>query len=144
MRFKSQREASPIPNIDLIPMLNVMMAVLAFFVLISLTLAPEPGTVEVQLPQNGNAATPPNPDEPAPFIARLSAEGNITVQNQLIADETALEQAIRAYLGNNQTGAVLLIPDDQANYEQALQLLAKMREIGGDRVSLGIESNREE
>ncbi|MEC4850364.1 MAG: biopolymer transporter ExbD, partial [Jaaginema sp. PMC 1079.18] len=65
---------------------------------------------------------------------------DITVQNQPVADETALEREIRAYLANNETGAVLLIPDEQANYEQALQLLAKMRDIGGDRVSLGIES----
>ncbi|MEC4803345.1 MAG: biopolymer transporter ExbD [Jaaginema sp. PMC 1080.18] len=140
MQFKSRRAEEPIPNIDLIPMLNVMMAVLAFFVLISMTLAPESGTVEVQLPKGGDETTAPNPDAPAPFIARLTAEGDITVQNQPVADETALEREIRAYLANNETGAVLLIPDEQANYEQALQLLAKMRDIGGDRVSLGIES----
>lgn len=138
MHFKSRQTETPIPNIDLIPMLNVMMAVLAFFVFISMTLAPEPGGVEVQLPSSENRDSPTVPGAPTPFIARLSADGVISVNNQTFADESALEAPIQAYLAANETGAVLLVPDEQANYEQALQLLARMRAIGGDRVSLGI------
>lgn len=138
MRFKSRYTDNPIPNIDLIPMLNVMMAVLAFFVFISMTLAPEPGGVEVQLPSSENSDSGATEGAETAFIARLSADGVISVNNQPVADNNALEAQIQAYLAGNETGAVLLIPDEQANYEQALQLLARMREIGGDRVSLGI------
>jgi len=138
MRFKSQHTDNPIPNIDLIPMLNVMMAVLAFFVFISMTLAPEPESVEVQLPSAENSDSAATEGAATAFIARLSRDGVITVNNQPLTDESALEAQIEAYLATNATGAVLLIPDEQANYEQALQLLARMREIGGDRVSLGI------
>jgi biopolymer transport protein ExbD len=138
MRFRSRLHETPIPNIDLIPMLNVMMAVLAFFVFISMTLAPEPGGIEVQLPSADNGDSAATPGAQTPFIARLSKDGVILVDNQPIADESALEAQIQAYLAANETGAVLLVPDEEANYEQALQLLARMRAIGGDRVSLGI------
>lgn len=138
MRFKSQHTDNPIPNIDLIPMLNVMMAVLAFFVFIATTLAPEPGGVEVQLPSAENRDSAEGEGAETAFIARLSADGVISVNNQPLADESALEAQIEAYLATNEAGAVLLIPDEQANYERTLQLLARMREIGGDRVSLGI------
>ncbi|MFP4007055.1 MAG: ExbD/TolR family protein [Spirulinaceae cyanobacterium] len=138
MHFKSRQTETPIPNIDLIPMLNVMMAVLAFFVFISMTLAPEPGGVEVQLPSAENSDSATTEGAETAFIARLSNDGVITVNNQPLADESALEAQIQAYLAANETGAVLLIPDEEANYEQALQLLARMRAIGGDRVSLGI------
>jgi len=43
-------------------------------------------------------------------------------------------------LAQNPQGAVLLKADRKVAYEQLAQLLGKMQKVGGDRVSLAIES----
>jgi biopolymer transport protein ExbD len=139
MRFKSQRMNPKIPTIELIPMLNVMMAVLAFFVMVSMTLTTEPEGVEVQLPGSEGEAEAASNGIP-PFLARLSADGVIEVNGEALEGKEALLSEIQAYLATNETGVVLLVPDPDANYERAIQLLAEMRAVGGDRVSLGIET----
>ena len=54
MRFRHQQESS-IPEINLIPMLNVLLGVLAFFVIITLTLG-QPRGITVQLPADADAS----------------------------------------------------------------------------------------
>jgi biopolymer transport protein ExbD len=43
-------------------------------------------------------------------------------------------------LQKNPQGAVVLNADRKLPYEQVVQVLGKMRDIGGDRVSLAIEN----
>jgi biopolymer transport protein ExbD len=47
---------------------------------------------------------------------------------------------MQAYLKQHPQGAVILNADHKLPYEQVVQLLGKMRDIGGDRVSLAIEN----
>jgi biopolymer transport protein ExbD len=44
------------------------------------------------------------------------------------------------YLRKYPNGAVVLNADRKLSYEQVVQLLGRMRDIGGDRVSLAIEN----
>lgn len=133
MRFKQQRSAA-IPTIDLTPMLNVMMATLAFFVLISMTLTNEQG-VNIQLPIQDSTTPQQNESEP------LLVEWN---QQQLLLDEQPIDrqqllQQVQVYLQRNPQGSVLLQPDSELAYEEVVQLLGEMRDVGGDRVSLAID-----
>ncbi|MBZ8180447.1 ExbD/TolR family protein [Oscillatoria salina] len=137
MRFKTRQENSKIPTIDLIPMLNVMMAVLAFFVLISTTLLNELA-VDVQLPTNTEASDEPLEDLPEPYLVELTASG--IFQNEQPLTKEQLFTQIQAYLNENNRGAVLLKADNQVPYEQVIQLLVEMKDIGGENVSLAIES----
>ncbi|MGD1907898.1 MAG: ExbD/TolR family protein, partial [Leptolyngbyaceae cyanobacterium] len=59
MRFRQQYETKP-PQIDLIPMLTVMMGVLAFFVVVSTSLG-SGQVVEMKLP-----GAQPGEDQPPP------------------------------------------------------------------------------
>jgi len=135
MRFKTQRQDSSIPSVDLIPMLNVIMGVLAFFVMTSMMLATEQG-VDVQLPSDEAGATEQN--SPEPLIAEVNRQGQILLGNQPISKEQLVQQ-MQAYLGKNPKGAVLLKADPKLPYDQVVQLLGEMRDIGGDRVSLAIQ-----
>jgi biopolymer transport protein ExbD len=139
MRFKNQQRA-PMPVVDLIPMLNVMMAVLAFFVTISMTLA-NPQGVDVQLP-SGETTSATEEEAPDPLIVEFNREGQITINDQTVTQEQLFGQ-MQAYLTENPKGAVLLNADPQLPYEQVVQLLGQMRDVGGDRVSLGIETEPE-
>jgi biopolymer transport protein ExbD len=136
MRFKNQRQGSSIPTIELIPMLNVMMGVLAFFVMTSMMLATEQG-VDVQLPSNDISAAQQGAT-PEPLIVDLKPQGQILLGKQAVSKEQLFGQ-MKAYLAQNPKGAVLLKADSKMPYEQVIQLLGEMRDMGGDRVSLAIE-----
>ena len=72
MRFK-QRQSAKLPEVNLIPMLNLMMGILAFFVMITMTLSNEK-LWQVQLP--GQQADPAVADVTLPdsFIVELDAQ----------------------------------------------------------------------
>ncbi|WP_017305718.1 ExbD/TolR family protein [Spirulina subsalsa] len=137
MRFKSQNNLAPIPRIDLIPMLNVMMAVLAFFVLISMLLTTAPDGVEVQLPgpEDGEVSDQLERDF---FLVRLTATQQGIVNEEPFTQEQILTQ-IPNYLATVPDGVVVLVAEPDVPYEVVIQWLAAMKTIGGDRVSLGIE-----
>ncbi len=136
MRFK-QQQSSKLPQVDLIPMLNVMMGILAFFVMITMTLGSEQ-FIEVQLPgeQEQNAEPPPLPADP--FIVGLVGESQVELNGQPI-DMASLPGQMESYLSRNPDNVVFLLPNQDLPYEQVMQFLGEMREVGGDRVSLAIE-----
>lgn len=142
MRFKSTRFADSIPTINLTPMLNVVMVVLAFFVLVSLTLTSEPTSVDVALPgkEDEEAIPTVNPDLPEFLAVRVDPEGKISIDGQYYTQEQLL-QNVPAYLQNNPENSVYVIPDPGMPYENVMQLLVVLREVGGDRVSLAVGNN---
>lgn len=135
MRFNQQHQAK-LPQIDLIPMLNVMMGILAFFVMITMTLGSEQ-LIEVQLPAETPSEQPPSlPQDP--FIVELVAPDQVLLNGQPV-DVLTLQQRMETYLGRNRDHVVFLLPNRDLPYEQVMQFLAQMRAIGGERVSLAIE-----
>jgi len=136
MRFKQQQN-SKLPQVDLIPMLNVMMGILAFFVMITMTLGSEQ-FIEVQLPAESEPEADP-PSLPAdPFIVQLVGENQVELNGQPI-DVESLKDQMEGYLSRNPDNIVFLLPDQSLPYEQVMQFLGEMRDVGGDRVSLAIE-----
>ena len=135
MRFKSKLSPNP-PQVDLVPMLTVMMGILAFFVTITMTLGSE-SLIEVQLPaEQQDSAPPPLPADP--FIVELVGENQVQLNGQPIEID-ALKGQVEAYLGRNPDNIVFLLPNQDLPYEQVMQFLGEMRSVGGNRVSLAIE-----
>ncbi|TVQ63938.1 MAG: biopolymer transporter ExbD [Spirulina sp. DLM2.Bin59] len=136
MRFRTRVE-STIPDIDLTPMLNVMMAVLAFFVLISMTLGVAPEGIEVELPDgvdnaDATAAIPP-------FVVRLHNGEEAEVGEGQRVNQAQVLQAIPNYFAAQPEGVVILVAEPQVAYDDVIQWLTQMRAVGGDGVSLGVE-----
>lgn len=125
------------PEVNLVPMMDVLMTILTFFIIISMTLSGQQRALNVTLPSTEGSGT--SLDSPDPLVVSLNTAGEIGVQNQVV-DEAQLAQAIQSYLGQNQQGAVLLKADREVSYEQLAQLLSKMQAVGGERVSLAIDS----
>jgi biopolymer transport protein ExbD len=134
MRFRQQSADSQLPEVDLIPMLNVMMGILAFFVMITMSLTIEQG-IDIQLPEEQNQAAAT--ERPDPLVVKLDNQEQILVNDQP-ATEAELIQQMEAYLANNPEGVIALQADLELMYEPVMQLLGTMREVGGDRVSLAI------
>ncbi|PZO21898.1 MAG: biopolymer transporter ExbD [Leptolyngbya foveolarum] len=137
MRFK--KPDTPIPTIDLIPMLTVMMGVLAFFVVISVSLSSEQ-LIQVNLPPEPTEDTPTSDQTTSePFIVSMDADGQQRLNGVPIAtDQLTVE--INAYLDGNPTQNVYLVPSRELPYEQVMRFLGDVRAVGGsDRVSLALE-----
>lgn len=135
MRF-SQRPSSKLPQIDLIPMLTVMMGILAFFVVITVSLSSET-LIDVQLPAEQPDSSPPSlPVDP--FIVQLVGDNQVQLNGQPVAVDDLKDQ-MTAYLSRNPDHIVFLLPDQDLPYEQVMQFLGDMRSVGGSRVSLAIE-----
>lgn len=136
MRFKSQQKASKMPDINLIPMMDVVMTILTFFVLVSMTLTNQKA-LNISLPSvNGGGGS--ELKTATPLIVGLAMGGEISVQNQIVS-KTELDSQIKAYLANNPQGELVLRVDKAVPYEQLAQLLSQMQAMGGERVSLAIE-----
>ncbi|MEM1238879.1 MAG: biopolymer transporter ExbD [Cyanobacteria bacterium P01_H01_bin.26] len=138
-----KRRESKIPNIDLVPMLTVMMGVLAFFVVIAVSLGSEQ-LIEVELPPEQTEDLPPDqlPSIEDIFIVEMDANQKTSLNGQpLEGDQLALE--IENYLTKNPDKTVYLVPDQELPYENVMQFLGDMRAVGGDRVSLALEDGEE-
>ena len=135
-RFRASK--SQMPEINLVPMMDVLMTVLTFFIIISMTLTAQQQSVNINLPStNAGANTVKTPD---PLVVGLTNQGTLEVANNPVTD-AQLSQQMQAYLQKNPNGAVVLQADKKLPYEQVVQVLGKMRDVGGDRVSLAIDSN---
>lgn len=139
MRFKRQ-EVTGLPTINLIPMIDVLMTVLTFFIIVSMTLNGQ--VVNVFLPRTGGTGTEAGEGKAstiAPLVIGLNAEGKILYDGRTITPEEMI-QHMQAYLQQNPQGIVNLKADRELTYAQVAELLKIMRDVGGGRVSLGIES----
>ena len=116
-------------------MLNVMMGILAFFVMITMTLSAEQG-VEIELPQSAQNALPQAP--PELLLVQLDAEGQVMLNDQLLTKEQ-LQAQVTSYLSSSSEGFVVLQADPKTPYEQVVKTLQTMKKIGGDRVSLAVD-----
>ena len=144
MRFKTRRrrqQSSQLPAVNLIPMLNVMIAVLGFFVVVSTSLSNEQG-VKVDLPSSGEGAgDKASGNLPDPLVIRRNKD-QILINNQTATEQQALVEA-KAYLAKNQKGNVLLSASDEVPYEEVIKLLGQLRKLDEKRVALGFEPDNQ-
>lgn len=138
-----QRKESKIPTIDLVPMLTVMMGVLAFFVVVAVSLGSEQ-LIEVELPPEQAEDIPPEQLQSLGEIFIVEMDSNLQTRlngTPLEGEQLALE--IENYLNQNPEKIVYLVPDQELPYENVMQFLGDMRAVGGDRVSLALEDSEE-
>lgn len=136
MRFKSQQKTSQMPEINLVPMMDVILTILTFFIVVSMTLTTQQGTVDLTLPSTDSGTSKQNVADP--LVISLNQKGQLFLDSQPVS-ETQLSQPIQAYLQKNPQGVVILKADKNLSYEKVVKLLGTMQDIGGDRVSLAID-----
>ncbi|PZV08127.1 MAG: biopolymer transporter ExbD [Leptolyngbya sp.] len=136
MRFKAQSDKRDLPEINLVPMMDVLMTILVFFIIISMTAEFNQQAVDIQLPstESGTSAV----DQPEPLIVELDPQQQLFVKGEPV-DQAAMAQQIQQYLSDNPEGVIVLKADYQLNYQQIVDVLGPMRDVGGAKVSLAIE-----
>lgn len=137
MRLKKGKDYNRLPEMNLVPMLDVLMTVLTFFIIVSMTLAVDK-TMEVQLPTNSASPAPsPLQKEPDPLVVEMTKQG-LTIKDQPIMPPQLAPQ-VKTYLAQNPKGIAVLRADPRVPYEQVIRVLGEMQSVGGDRVSLALD-----
>jgi biopolymer transport protein ExbD len=137
MRLNRGKGKNQLPEMNLVPMLDVLMTVLTFFIIVSMTLAVDK-TMEVPLPSNSSSPSPsPLQKEPDPLVVEMTKRG-LTIKDQPVMPPQ-LGPQVKVYLAQNPKGVAILRADPQVPYEQVVRILGEMQSVGGDRVSLALD-----
>jgi biopolymer transport protein ExbD len=139
MRFKHQRQGSQVPEVNLVPMMDVLMSVLTFFIIISMTLTGQQW-LNVRLPRSVSGASDAGGGAVTvvPLVVGLDQAGNLVMDNTIITFEQ-LNQRTRAYFAQYPDGQLILKADRELAYQDVATLLTDLRATGGNRVSLAVE-----
>ncbi len=139
MRFKNRNQTSQNLEVNLVPMMDVIMTILTFFIIVSMTLTEGSGKMDISLPSAKVSNTPNEEKLPDPLIIGLNKEGQLLIGEQQQTPEQMSAQ-IKSYLQKNPQGAVILKADKKISYEDVIKVLVTMRDVGGEQVSLAIDS----
>jgi biopolymer transport protein ExbD len=136
---RNQHKGSELPEINLVPMMDVLMTILTFFIIISMTLTGQQ-FLGINLPE-ATGQRPKPPEEPKEkLVVGLSDKGQAFIGKQNITQD-ALAKQVGDFLTKNPEGVVMLKADRRLNFKEVADLLKTLRDIGGDRVLLGIEQS---
>jgi biopolymer transport protein ExbD len=127
-------------EVNLIPMMDVMMAVLTFFIVVSMTLSTGQNVIGVNLPRTDSGAKPSAPDAkaPEPLMVGMNKQGQIMIKNKPV-ESSQLDTELQAYFKKSPEGVVVFQADKTLTYDKLAKVLGQIREIGGDRVALAVD-----
>jgi biopolymer transport protein ExbD len=131
MRLKSPRR-DEVPEVNLVPMLDVLMSILTFFIVIAMTFT---GRVIENVSTPEGAA---GEDIIAgPVVVILNNKGEILVEQEVLTLE-ALQDLIRRYLAQDAQGKIILKADRSLEYTDVASVLETLAKEGGDRISIAV------
>lgn len=118
-------------RIEIVPLIDVIFCILTFFILAALQFTRQQA-INVDLPKTSSSSTPIMREM---LLVSINPFNQIYVENQLVLPDE-LEQKLREYRQQRPDGMMVLYASKTAFYNDVVQVLDKMRAVGGDRVSL--------
>jgi biopolymer transport protein ExbD len=134
--FKNKQDPPKILELNLIPMMDVLMTVLTFFLLLTISFSNQ-SLANLSLPSlqeqkaQGNGKLPANIKK---FTIGLNVKQELIVDRKPIS-EAEIAPKLQAFLQENPEGLIILHADKTLNYKEIDRLLLKIQEMGGDRVT---------
>ncbi|BAU44727.1 ExbD/TolR family protein [Leptolyngbya sp. O-77] len=131
MRLPS--EPDPPPSINIVPMIDVIFAILTFFVLSTLFLTRSEG-LPVNLP--GAATADLQPQEQT--VVTIDASGNLSLNRQPITLD-ALDAAVRQQTDGGNSPLVVINADKAVPHGQVVAVMDRLRAIPNVRLAIATE-----
>ena len=119
-------------RIEIIPMIDVMMFLLVFFVLISVNVIPALG-IKTQQPNSSQTQSLKTPD--IQVIVTLGKDGEIQIDGKNVSLQQMVS-AIRAKTGSSATAAVIVNSDKGAEVQTLVDVMDEIKTSGLGKVSL--------
>jgi len=123
-------------QIQIIPLIDVVFCILTFFLLAALQFTRQQA-INVDLPKASPSSVSGITSQSGSLIVTIDAVGNTYIEKQPIKRED-LGQRLKQYLQQNPSAVVVLNASRTATYNDVIETLDLLRQVGGDRVSLGI------
>jgi biopolymer transport protein ExbD len=133
-----EEEKSRRPHIEIIPMIDVMMFLLVFFVMISLNVIPVAG-LKTQLPQAKTAQTL---DPTKHVVITIAATGEVELDGKALALPDLLVHLRKEHQANPNLN-VVLNGDKSATVEDLVKVMDVVRGIGIERVAIATRKQAE-
>lgn len=126
-------ESDDIPQINIVPMIDVIFAILTFFIMSSLFLTRSEG-LPVNLPQAQTAQS----QQQSKITVTVDEQGNVFLESEPIQVEELAEQVTT--LVGNQEQLVVINADEKVEHGQVTAVMDQLRTV--ERVKLGISTRR--
>lgn len=132
MRIRNDR-AGDEPHIDLVPLIDVILVLIIFFVVT--TTFDARSTLQLQLPHASQQA---NSEPPRALSILVNADGRYFVNDQevLRTDVESVKQTIAAVAGEDRTQSVLLRADARTPYQAVVTAQDALGQLGFRRISI--------
>jgi biopolymer transport protein ExbD len=118
-------------RIEIIPLIDVIFCILTFFILAAVGYSRQQA-INLDLP----TAETGTPQMQEMLIVSLDDFGQVYVEQDRVTTRNELYQNINQYHQENPGGLMVLQASASASYDEVIQVLDVLREVGGDRVAL--------
>ncbi len=132
MRLPDEPETQA--QINIVPMIDVIFSILAFFIISSMFLSKSEG-LPVNLPQ---ASTATVQTETVKLTISIDAEGVLMLDEQAVVLED-LEQAVRDRMKAEPISVVVLKADKTVEHGQVVAVMDRVRRIEGAKLAIAAE-----
>lgn len=130
MRRRSNLTERERPRLEIIPMIDIMMFLLVFFVMIVLKMIPDSG-VKLQLP----GASTANQLKPTQIVVMIDPTGGLHVKNQSIT-RTGLQTYLTGLKDAKKKVDVIIAGDKSIRYQRLMQVMNAIRKSGVTNIGL--------
>lgn len=126
-------ESDDIPQINIVPMIDVIFAILTFFIMSSLFLTRSEG-LPVNLPQAQTSQS----QQQSKITVTVDEQGNVFLDSEPIRVEDLAEQV--KTLTGSQEQLVVINADEKVEHGQVIAVMDQLRSVEG--VKLGVSTRR--
>jgi biopolymer transport protein ExbD len=123
-------DPEPPYQINIVPMIDVIFAILTFFIFSTLSLTHSEG-LAVNLPKATTSQTQPQTQT----VVTIDARGNLALNRQPMTLDV-LEAQVRALALTGQQPIVILNADEAVTHGKVIQVMDRLRSIEGVRIAI--------
>jgi biopolymer transport protein ExbD len=131
MRLQDEPEIQA--QINIVPMIDVIFAILTFFIMSTLFLTRSEG-LSVNLPSAQSSKIQPS----APITVTIDAQGKLALNRKPIQLQ-ALDGAVRQIVQPNQESLVIVNADKAVNHGQVVSVMDVLRQVPGAKLAIATQ-----
>ncbi|MCB1212414.1 MAG: biopolymer transporter ExbD [Verrucomicrobiales bacterium] len=141
-RKKHEIEEMEEPSLDISSLIDVSFLLLIYF-LVTSTLEPRESDLSMELPTDSGKASNIKID---PLKVRVTASGEISIADQVMADDKAMVSELERYLeltkATDSKPLVIVAADDEAKQQRFIDLMNALARVGITTVTLSGFDNK--
>ncbi len=125
------------PQLNILPMIDVIFAILAFFIISTMFLTKQEG-LPVNLP-NAITAKPQLSSES--ITVTIDSQGKISLNRQPVTINT-LQTQVQGLIGSQQQVLVMVQADKRVNHGQVVAVMDRLRQVKGAQLAIAAEKSQ--